>query len=693
MFRDRPGDGAVSVMFGRERCLAGPEATTTDALKQAQSHIYAGRFADALAALEPVFEAEPDHVDARYAAAVAARYLDRADEAQDHIDRIKRVAPGFGRAHQEEGHLHRSLGEAGRALSAYRRAVRANPALDASWRAIAELAETRGRTGEATHARAQAAQIAKLPKPLIAATHLFHDGKVQKAEQAVRAFLQQNPRHVEAMRLLARIGMRFGVMEDAEFLLESALAFEPENDAARIEYVQVLRKRQKFATALNQAEALYTRDPNNPTFRSQYAIELMQTGDYDGALTHFEAVLERVPDDPATLTSRGHALKTAGRSEEAIESYRAACRARPDHGDAWYALANLKTYVFSEAEMAEMKRAEQSPDIGPDDRIHFCFALGKAHEDAKDYAASFEYYERGNALKKAQTRYTSEGMEAELAAQAEVCTPALFSAQGGKGCPAPDPIFIVGLPRAGSTLLEQILASHSQVDGTLELPNILAISHGLRGRKRVTETSRYPAVLHDLSGEDLAKLGERYIEETRIHRKGAPFFTDKMPNNFRHIGLIKLILPNAKIIDARRHPMASCFSGFKQLFAEGQEFTYGLDEVGRYYRAYVELMDHWDSVLPGEILRVIYEDVVEDLESQVRRILEFCGLPFERACIDFHQTKREVRTASSEQVRQPLFKSGLEQWRAYEPWLDPLKDALGPALDHWRGGLAAQAAE
>lgn len=653
------------------------------ALNSAQKQMYENRFEAALDTLRPVLEAAPDHTDALYMQAVSCRYLKRFDEARAALDRIKRTTPDFGRAFQEEGHLLRQLDEPARALTAYQRACQFNPALVASWRAQAELLQAAGRAAEAAAALAQAERISALPRELVSVTHLLHEGKLLKAERLCRAFLQKTPHHVEAMRLLAELGNRFGVLEDADFLLESAIEFEPGNTQLRLDFIQVLRKRQKFEAALAQARHLYEAEPDNPLFQSHYAIESMQTGDYQRALDLFDQVLERLPEDPATHTSRGHALKTLGRQDEAVSAYRRAFAAQPDYGDAWYGLANLKTYRFTDEEIAGMQAQEASPDLTFANRIHLCFALGKAFEDRKDYDASFGYYERGNALKKLQTRYTAEQMDEELEAQASLCTPELFANKGGQGCDAPDPIFIVGLPRAGSTLLEQILASHSQVDGTLELPNILALSHRLRGRNR-SDRTRYPRILHELSADQLRELGEDYIENTRIHRQGAPFFTDKMPNNFRHIGLIKLILPNAKIIDARREPMACCFSGFKQLFAEGQEFTYGLEEVGRYYRGYVELMDHWDRVLPGQILRVQYEDVVADLETQVRRILDYCGLPFEQACLDFHATERAVRTASSEQVRQPINTRGIEQWRHFEAHLDPLKQALGPALETYR---------
>ena len=659
------------------------EETSTDTaarLKSIQAYMYKGTFEVALAEIERLLADTPDLVDALYMKAVCERYLARPQAARQTLQDLKRLAPDFGRAHQEEGHLLRGLGESGRALDAYRRACRANPALVASWRAQAELLDGMGQRQAAGQARAQADRIESLPKDLQAVTHLMHEGKVLKAETLCRKFLQETPHHTEAMRLLAEIGVRLGVLEDADFLLESAVAFEPDNVQLRLDYIGVLRKRQKFDAALAQAETLLARDPDNPVFLSQVAIERLQTGDGEGALALFDQVIERIGEDPATLTSRGHALKTHGRTDEAIESYRRAYRVRPDHGEAYYALANLKTYRFTDAEVTGMQAQDNNPDLGHQDRIYVCFALAKAYEDAGDPDTAFAYLERGNRLKKVQTRYTSDQMEEELLAQEALCTPELFAKQAGKGHPAPDPIFIVGLPRAGSTLIEQILASHSQVDGTLELPNILALSHRLRGRKRVSDRTRYPRILHDLSAEELAALGRDYIEQTRIHRAGAPYFTDKMPNNFRHIGLIHLILPNAKIIDARREPMACCVSGFKQLFAEGQEFTYGLEEIGHYYRGYVRLMDHWDRVLPGRILRVQHEEVVADLEGQVRRILDYCGLPFEQACLDFHKTERAVRTASSEQVRQPISSSGLESWKKFDPHLEPLKRALGPDL-------------
>ncbi len=656
-------------------------ALRADRIKRAQSEMQAGRFEAAAALADEVLATSPADQEGLYLAAVAERYLYNFSVASDHLNALKKAAPEYGRAYQEEGHLFLATGDKERALNAFKLATRYNPALVASWKAQIGLFQAQGQQPDADAATAQFRRIQSLPPVLLAVTNHLFEGRILKAEEMVRAFLQKQPHHVEGMRLLADIGSRLGVHEDADFLLETAIGLEPDNIQLRIDYIQVLRKRQKYAAALAQAKALLKRDPNSPAFQSLFAIEAMQAGDYEDALRAFDAVLEKLPEDTATMTSRGHALKTYGRSEDAIRSYQAALRSDPYNGDAWYALANLKTYRFSDDELDRMQAAQRSPDLSFMSRVHIAFALGKAFEDRGDYQAAFTSYETGNALKQKQTRYTTEQMLTEFEAQKTYCSKDVLSAQSDLGCPAPDPVFIVGLPRAGSTLIEQILASHSQVDGTLELPNILSLAHRLRGRNLMSDRDRYPRVLAELSTEELTKLGETYLEDSQIHRKGAAYFTDKMPNNFRHIGLIHLILPNAKIIDARRAPLDCCWSGYKQLFAEGQEFTYGLDDIGHYYRGYIDLMAHWDAVLPeGRILRVQHEDVLVDLEGQVRRILDYCDLPFETACVEFHKTERAVRTASSEQVRQPINRSGQDQWKAFEPFLDPLKKALGPSL-------------
>lgn len=482
------------------------------------------------------------------------------------------------------------------------------------------------------------------------------------------------------MRLLADIGVRLGVLEDAEFLLDTATQLEPNNTRVRIDYIQALRKRQKYDAALQQAKVLLDSQPDNPRFKSIYAVECMQTGDFEAALNMFDDILQTLPGDPVTLTSKGHAQKTRGDFQDAVASYHQAIDTNFGHGEAYYSLANLKTYRFSKNEITNMASLASDNNLSFMDRVYINFSLGKAYEDSNDYARSFRHYQQGNRLKNSQSKYRAEQMTEELDAQKEIFTEEFIRSMEGSGHSAPDPIFILGLPRAGSTLLEQILSSHSQIDGTLELPNILSLSQRLRRMTVDKETPGYPKVLPLLDKEQYSEFGREFIEDTRIHRAGAAFFIDKMPNNFRHIGLIKLMLPNARIIDARRNPLDCCLSGYKQLFAEGQEFTYDLRDIGQYYRDYVALMDHWNQVLPGFVLQVNNEDVIEDLEGQVRRMLDFCGLPFEESCLNFHKTERNVRTPSAEQVRRPVSRSGLGQWRHFDQYLGELKEVLGRDL-------------
>lgn len=657
-----------------------PAPDTTETLDEARTLMEKGAFAAAQHLLKGVLDRDPHQVEARYMRAVCLRYRNRVRRALRELDSLQDIAPHYARAYQEAGHTYRFIDEHELALGAYRHAVTLNPGLIASWKWLAELERQHGSPDAAKRARLYYERLASLPRELVSVTSMLHEGKLYKAERLCRAYLRKHGHHVEGMRLLALIGARLHVLDDAEFLLESALEFEPDNAFVRFDYVNVLHKRQKYAKALEQATILRESQPGNPSFETAYANELMAVGEFDAALATYDRVLQAMPGNPNIHLARGHALKTVGRTDEAVDAYREAYRNKPEFGDAYWSLANLKTYRFSDEELQQMGTQQKEKATSLEDRYHLCFALGKAFEDRSDWEQSFYYYGVGNSLKRGELQYDPARMETEFSLQKEFCTRELVEEKEGSGHEASDPIFIVGLPRSGSTLIEQILASHSQIDGTMELPNILALAHRLNGRRRISDDPRYPGVLHDLEPEQLREFGEQFIEDTRIHRAGAPYFIDKMPNNFRHLGLIHLILPNARIIDARRHPMACCFSGFKQLFAEGQEFTYSLDDIGRYYRGYVDLMNHWDDVMPGKILRVQYEDVVDDLEGQVRRMLDYLDLPFEEQCLAFHETERSVRTASSEQVRQPLYKSGVEQWRHFEPWLDPLKDALGDDL-------------
>jgi tetratricopeptide (TPR) repeat protein len=648
-------------------------------VEQARSLLRQGNLGAAADVVQKALPDNPEHPELLYIKAVCERYLGKSSQALETLHGLIKLRPGYARAYQEAGHNHLAVGRDEDARRAFRQAVTLNPALVASWQKLCKIHAREGDSRAAQHAHEQLGRLQKLPRELLSVSSMLHEGRLYKAENLCRAFLQKNPRNVEGMRLLAELGVRLNVYDDAEFLLESCLEFEPDNLQARYDYTRVLHKRQKFSRARDQAVCLRERKPGNPAFELLYANESVAIGDFDTALDIYDEIISDHPELPGTYLVRGHALKTIGKNDDAIRSYNDALEIRPDFGDAYWSLANLKTYRFDKGEIKRMKEHEADPTTALEDRYHLCFALGKAFEDRKEYGDAFRYYERGNALKNAESRYSADRIEKEFSLQVETCSAGLLSRSEPHGCPAPDPIFIVGLPRAGSTLLEQILASHPEVEGTMELPNILATAHRLNGRRMLGDEPRYPGILAELTDDQLRSLGEQYMDETQIFRSGAPFFIDKMPNNFRHIGLIHLILPNAKIIDARRHPLACCFSGFKQLFAEGQEFTYDLQDIGRYYHSYVELMDHWDHVLPGKVLRVHYEEVVDDLEVQVRRILDHCGLPFDDRCVRFHETRRAVRTPSSEQVRQPIYVAGKEQWRNFEQFLGPLKQALGSA--------------
>jgi predicted Zn-dependent protease len=639
-----------------------------------------GRHEEALRGAEALLVRLPENRDLLLIAAASLRHLSRLPQALAMLDRLEQVQPRFSQMHQERGLCHVALKDAPRAIDALLRAVNFNPALPLSWRMLEGVYRLSGDAANAATAAAHVATLKNLPPEVVTATSLVSDGDLVPAEHIIRAYLLRHGDHPEAMRLLAKIGMARDVLDDAEVLLDAVLTLVPDHRAARHEYAQTLVQRHKYPQAREQIRRLLALDPDNLDYRALAATIAVGLGEQDEALSLYRGLLADAPESPDVHLWVAHTLKTVGRVPEAIDAYHAAAAARPDFGDAYWSLANLKLYRFGDAEMARMRAGEASAATALVDRYHLCFALGKALEDRGEIAESWHYYEQGNALKRSESRYRPEIIETNTAKQIQVCTREFFSRRSGWGVLQPDPIFILGLPRSGSTLLEQILASHSEVEGTQELADIQRMVLEIQGRDPDFDNPRYPAALADMTQEDFRRLGEKYLADTQVYRTGKAFFIDKMPNNFRHIGLIQLMLPQARIIDARREPMACCFSNLKQLFAQGQEFTYSAEDIARYYRTYLELMRHWDEVLPGRILRVHHEDVVADLEGSVRRILDHCGLAFEPACLDFHKTRRSVRTPSSEQVRQPIFRDGLDQWKKYEPWLDPLERALGEAL-------------
>ena len=638
------------------------------------------RFAEARAAAAVLLTTVPENRDALYVYAHAQRLLGDIPAALETLARLQRLHPRFSRSYQERGFCHIALRQAREAIEAFEHAVGISPALPVSWSMLEGLYRMTGNTAAASRAAAQTARLRELPPEVVTASTMFADGELVRAEEVLRGFLLERGHHIEAMRLLAHIAMEQEIYGDAQVLLEGVLELAPDYHAARFDYAQALSKRQLHCEAQRQVEKLLAVDPGHRGYLTLHALTQVGLGRHERAIEIYRGLLPGAQQPAELHLSIAHLLKTVGNTAAAVAEYRAAASARCGFGDAYWSLANLKTYRFTDDELERMIAAESVPAAATEDRYHLCFALGKALEDRQEYGRSFEYYSRGNALRRAAGPYRPEQVEHNTRVQMEVCTPALFARHHASGVSAADPIFILGLPRAGSTLVEQILASHSQVEGTHELADVPRIVTDLDGRD-----SRYPAILQSMSSEEFRRLGERYLQETRAYRTaGRPRFIDKMPNNFRHIGLIHLMLPNAKIIDVRREPMACCFGNFKQLFAQGQGFTYGLEDIARYYRTYLDLMRHWNAVLPGRVLRLSYEDVVQDLEDSVRRLLDYCGLDFEPACVEFHRTGRSVRTASSEQVRQPIYRDGLAQWRHYEPWLGPLREALGDALSRYR---------
>ena len=646
----------------------------------AKEHLHKQQFHHARDCIATFLETHPPESEALYIDAVCCRYMQCIDEALEILAELKKLNPVYARAFQEEGHIYFSQRQYQSAIQAFLQAVSLNPALIASWKNLITLADKVNDIALNKKAYSHYQYLVALPRELLSATSMMYEGQLFKAEKLCRFFMQNNPQHIEGMRILATLCIKNDVLLDAQFILESAVVFDPNHQLARLDYVNILYKLQKYDASFKHATKLYKADPDNSTFRITYANQCAAVGKFDEALILYEQEIKSTPHNPMLALSQGHALKTVGNTHDAIAAYRHAYSVKSGFGDAYWSLANLKTYQFTEAEIEAMRKHEENSQCDIEDKVHLCFALGKSAEDQTRYDEAFQYYEKGNSLRRHQLSYDYEIMQKRLRKQHHFFNEQYFSSVVGKGHPATDPIFIVGLPRAGSTLLEQILSSHSQVDATMELNHITSFAQRMNARRQSPDDAGYPDKLADMDERALRKMGEAYINETQIHRHGAPFFIDKMPNNFRHIGLILSILPNAKIIDARRDPMSCCFSGFKQLFASGQEFTYGLKEIGEYYCDYVELMEHWDKLLPGKILRIHYEGVVSNLEIQTNKILDYCGLSFEHSCLEFYNSKRAIHTPSAEQVRQPIYQKELEHWKYFEKHLQPLKDIFSARL-------------
>ncbi|KGQ19657.1 Sulfotransferase [Lysobacter dokdonensis DS-58] len=622
-----------------------------------------------------------DHPVARLLLGASRSACGDAEGAAQILEPLAREQPNAPAVQLELGI---ALGRSGRgddAVAALRRAVALKPELPRAWLALGDHLSAVGDRAAAEAAYATHLVHSVRDPRLLRAANALQANRLPEAESLLRDHLRTSPTDAAALRMLAESQARMGRIEEAESLLARCVELVPGFDAARHHYAMVLHRANKPVEALAEVDALLAKDPANAGFRNLRAVVLCRVGDYDAAIPVYDALVREYPHQPRLWLSFGHALKTAGHTARAIAAYREAARIEPRFGDAWWSLANLKTFRFTADDIATIRTQLARADVAPEDRLHLDFALGKALEDAGEYAASFEHYRRGNAQRVAQVPYFAVDNTARVRKAIATYTPDFFAQRAGSGADARDPIFIVGMPRAGSTLVEQILSSHPEVEGTMELPDLLSLTRDLRRRGEASGARHYHDVVPSLDLDELRAIGEDYLERTRIHRKGgAPLFIDKMPNNFQHVGLIHLALPNAKIIDARRHPLACGFSLFKQQFARGQDFSFRLEDIGAYYRDYVALMAHFDAVLPGRVHRVHYETMVEDTEQEVRRLLDYCGLSFDPACLRFFENDRPVRTASSEQVRQPIYREGLDQWRHYAPWLGPLEAALGPVL-------------
>ncbi len=566
-------------------------------------------------------------------------------------------------------------------LDAATRILRDEPGhVDALLLAAAALRRL-GEHERAWHAEKEALR-SSFQRPAVAeAANALNRGDAGGAERLLRPYLAEHPRDPAALRMLASVARSFHHPNDAVSLLRRALALAPSYAPARQELADVYAKLTRREEALEQADILLASQPRHPPFLDLKANILNGMGRYEEAFAIYEGLLARFPEKPMLWLSLGHIARTLGRLDDSVAAYRRVIALTPDAGAAWWSLANLQTVRFDEDDIGAMSAALEQADNSDDERIRLHFALGKAFEEREKWERSFEHYDLGNRLRRNQVRYDAGETSALVERSKALFTPSFVAAREGWGCAAPDPIFVIGMQRSGSTLIEQILASHSQIEGTAELPDVPAFARRFGARSFGEPGAAYPATLADLDEEELRALGEEYLESTRSHRDtDRPFFIDKLPNNWAHVGFIHLMLPRAKIIDVRRHPLDCCFSNYKQLYAMEQRFTYGLGELGRYYRDYVEMLRHFDEVLPGRIHRVIYERLVDDADGEIRRMLDYLGLPFEPSCLRFHENERAVRTASSEQVRRPINKMGVGRWKPYERWLTPLKEVLGPVL-------------
>ena len=636
----------------------------------------------AAAALEAteILKEHPGHPAAMLLLGTARRGTGSPEAAASFCE-LAAAQPNSAPIQLELGRTLFAQGRDAEALKALQRAVELEPNLAEAWRELASLHARLGDTDACDIAYAHFTRLAAPEQHLAEAHAALANHRLDAAEALLRHQLTQNSQDPQALRMLAEIAAERDDFVESERLFAQSLELAPGYSRARLDLARTLHMQQKAQPMLPLLERLLRLEPASLSYRSLQASAFGLLGQNERSRAILESLIAEFPSNEALRIHYGNALRTGGFATEAIAAYRKGAELRPSYGEAWFCLSNLKTFRFEAAEIRTMLQQAERSDLSDEDRLQLEFALGKALEDAGDYGLSFEHYARGNALRRRAVFYDADTNTRFVQRLQKLYSAEFFAARDGSGCRVPDPIFIVGLPRSGSTLLEQILASHSQVEGTRELPDMQGLALELGLRELRSESPQFACAVEGLTRDELQALGQRYLEQTRPSRiRGAPNFIDKMPSNFFHVGLIHAILPNARIIDARRSALACCFSNFKQHFQAGVWFSYSLDDIGRFYRSYVQLMAHYDRVLPGRVHRVHYERLVSDLPGEVRKLLAYCGLPFEEQCLRFHETRRVVQTASSEQVRRPLFAEGVDQWRNFEPWLDELKRALGDII-------------
>ncbi|MGH8863221.1 MAG: tetratricopeptide repeat-containing sulfotransferase family protein [Burkholderiales bacterium] len=608
--------------------------------------------------------------------------LDRAAEAESQLRQVIAEAPTFAKPHEDLGHLLVKQNRAPEALPCLERATHLDPKLENAWFTLGRALTMLGRGAEADQAFERCFALSPERRLMALAAEHQKEGRLDEAEHLYRRILRHNPRNVDALRLLALISLKAGRDGEAESLLEKAIALAPDYLLAILDLGRLRKEQDRFGEALQCFDQAIALDPGNVPAHYLRGSTLAPASFTQEAIAAYQECLRLRPDHVGALIGLGHVLKAVGRYHEAVASYDACIRQLPDFGETYWSLANLKTYHFDDATIAEMER-RVSGTVTVQSEVNFLFALGKAYEDRGEFERAWEYYRSGNTKQRSEVSYDPVQTESMNDRLVDVFSAEFLQSHRGVGLADPAPIFIVGLPRSGSTLLEQILASHSQVEGTSELPYLGRVATWLNRNR--ADGINYPEAVRELQPSNFKSLGEDYLAFAQMHRRsGAARFIDKNPNNFANIGFLSLILPNARVIDARRHPLDACLSCYRQLFAKGQHFTYDLTEIGEYYLQYQRMMDHWATVLPGQMLTVQYEEVVADFEAQVRRLLEFCGLPWEEACLRFYESDRPVRTPSSEQVRQPIYDRSVGHWRYYARHLDELITVIEPIRERYR---------